>query len=867
MSRTDGTTYNIKYVTSGQTYLIQAEDDVINCDTSSGVVTLYLPKIANIFPKRFLINDYGGNAGTNNIIVYGSGDTINGQSSFLFNVNSMSGEALITGQTEWLMNSDRPSSGSGTVTNFSFTNGGGFTGVVTNASTTPTLSLTIADSRITGSLLTGFVGAVNSPILATDTILQAFDKTQGQISAISGGAVSSVSGTLNRITSTPTTGAVVVDISSSYVGQTSITTVGTVTTGTWSATIDVLDTLFTIKDNLDTTKKAQFQVSGIATGTTRTFTFPNANGIICLTASATSGNIPFYTGSNAIGGSNHYANQNQISINGTIPDASSLLQISNNAVGVYTNGIKINNVDGTNTLVGLSVNATDDGLGGTAGIGILLTTDGTGIALKIADTTQGAGKYLISDASGNASWSTITGFVKTDGSTPMTGNWAAGAFSATHNSVIIGSSANTISMGSSASQASTISTTSNATKGTLTIGATISINEASKLIRIGTATTADALADTLIGTQSTTQKALVLQMKAAASANPFEIQTSLGANIFAISTSGAIVTGSYTATAIADTYILSATNWNTAYTNRITSLTVTGSSGASTLVSNTLNIPTYTANGLLPSQTSNSGKFLTTDGSNTSWATISSGTVTSVSVTTANGVSGTVATATTTPAITLTLGAITPTSVNGLTITTTTGTLTLTNSKTLSVSNTLTFAGTDSTTITFQGTDTYVGRTTTDTLTNKTLTSPIISTISNTGTLTLPTSTDTLVGRATTDTLTNKRITLRVVATTQSATPTINSDNGDIFEIVGLAQAITSMTTNLSGTPVEGQIMEIIFKDNATARAITWGASFVSSTATLPTTTVISTPLAVLLQYRTSAVWTATSAWYCIATA
>jgi len=65
-------------------------------------------------------------------------------------------------------------------------------------------------------------------------------------------------------------------------------------------------------------------------------------------------------------------------------------------------------------------------------------------------------------------------------------------------------------------------------------------------------------------------------------------------------------------------------------------------------------------------------------------------------------------------------------------------------------------------------TDTVVARNTTDTLTNKTLTSPIISTISNTGTLTLPTSTDTLVGRATTDTLTNKTLT----------TPAIN---GGIF--------------------------------------------------------------------------------------
>ncbi len=40
------------------------------------------------------------------------------------------------------------------------------------------------------------------------------------------------------------------------------------------------------------------------------------------------------------------------------------------------------------------------------------------------------------------------------------------------------------------------------------------------------------------------------------------------------------------------------TNWNTAYTNRITSLTTTGSSGSATLTSNTLNIPTYTLSGL-----------------------------------------------------------------------------------------------------------------------------------------------------------------------------------------------------------------------------------------------------------------------------
>ena len=50
-----------------------------------------------------------------------------------------------------------------------------------------------------------------------------------------GTGVTSVSGTTNRITSTGGT-TPVIDIAATYVGQTSITTLGTVTTGTWNAT-------------------------------------------------------------------------------------------------------------------------------------------------------------------------------------------------------------------------------------------------------------------------------------------------------------------------------------------------------------------------------------------------------------------------------------------------------------------------------------------------------------------------------------------------------------------------------------------------------------------------------------------------------
>ena len=151
--------------------------------------------------------------------------------------------------------------------------------------------------------------------------------------------------------------------------------------------------------------------------------------------------------------------------------------------------------------------------------------------------------------------------------------------------------------------------------------------------------------------------------------------------------------------------------------------------------------------------------------------------------------------------------------------------------------------------------------TSTTTLTNKTLTAPIIATIANTGTLTLPTSTDTLVGKATTDTLTNKRVTKRTGTTTSSATPTINTDNVDFYSITAQAEAITSFTTNLSGTPTENQTLWIAITGTA-ARAITWGTSFEASTIALPTTTVTTARIDVGFVWNSVA-----SKWRCIATA
>jgi len=111
-----------------------------------------------------------------------------------------------------------------------------------------------------------------------------------------------------------------------------------------------------------------------------------------------------------------------------------------------------------------------------------------------------------------------------------------------------------------------------------------------------------------------------------------------------------------------------------------------------------------------------------------------------------------------------------------------------------------------------------------------------------------------------TNTLTNKRITPRTGTTTSSATPTINTDNVDFYSLTAQTVDITSFTTNLSGTPTDGQTLWIAITGTA-ARAIGWGASFEASTVALPTTTVSTNRL------DAGFVWNAaTSKWRCVAT-
>lgn len=113
-----------------------------------------------------------------------------------------------------------------------------------------------------------------------------------------------------------------------------------------------------------------------------------------------------------------------------------------------------------------------------------------------------------------------------------------------------------------------------------------------------------------------------------------------------------------------------------------------------------------------------------------------------------------------------------------------------------------------------------------------------------------------------TQTLTNKRIQPRIGTTTSSTTPTINTDTVDEYHITAQAADITSFTSNLSGTPVNGQELVIVVKGTA-SRAITWGASFASSDEVpLPTTTSGTKALCVKFKIIGSV---STTVWQCMA--
>lgn len=148
-------------------------------------------------------------------------------------------------------------------------------------------------------------------------------------------------------------------------------------------------------------------------------------------------------------------------------------------------------------------------------------------------------------------------------------------------------------------------------------------------------------------------------------------------------------------------------------------------------------------------------------------------------------------------------------------------------------------------------TDTLVGRATTDTLTNKTLTAPVISTISNSGTLTLPTGTDTLVGRATTDTLTNKTISFASNTLTNVQPTSTLTAKGDLY-VATASNTVTRLAVGADNTFLKA--------DSGQSSGVIWASPSGAALAVTSKTTTYTATTAddIILASTSGGAWTLT---------
>lgn len=133
-----------------------------------------------------------------------------------------------------------------------FTNKTGYNGLVITANTgvitTGTWSATAIAETKGGTNQTTYATGDTLYASAANTLSKRTIGSTGDVYTVAGGipiwaapatsgTVTSVSGTANRITVATGTTTPVIDISASYVGQSSITTLGTITTGVWTGTV------------------------------------------------------------------------------------------------------------------------------------------------------------------------------------------------------------------------------------------------------------------------------------------------------------------------------------------------------------------------------------------------------------------------------------------------------------------------------------------------------------------------------------------------------------------------------------------------------------------------------------------------------
>ena len=150
--------------------------------------------------------------------------------------------------------------------------------------------------------------------------------------------------------------------------------------------------------------------------------------------------------------------------------------------------------------------------------------------------------------------------------------------------------------------------------------------------------------------------------------------------------------------------------------------------------------------------------------------------------------------------------------------------------------------------------------TATQTLTNKTLTTPVISSISNSGTLTLPTSTDTLVGRATADTLSNKTLSTPLLNLPKIGGHLADSSGNEYIKFTKTASAVNEITITNAATGTGPTISTTGINSNIDLNVTTKGTGSVKIDKVAYTKTTFNTDTGTIGAGNTYVDFTATTA-------
>jgi hypothetical protein len=476
------------------------------------------------------------------------------------------------------------------------------------ASGTGAVAVTLTNSAVIGKVLTG-LNVTGGTVIATDTILTAFGKLQNQVNGLAGGVT--YQGGWNASTNSPALSSGTGTKGFYYVvttaGSTNLDGITDWKLGDWAiyngASWEKVDNTDSVSSVNGFTGAVSLTTANISEATNLYYTDTRSRLAVSLTTTGSSGaatynnttgvfNIPQYT----LTGLGGVPSSRQLTINGVAYDLSADRAWS---VGTVTSV-------GLTMPTGFSVGSSPITSSGTIGV-----TFAAGYSLPTtASQTNWDAAYndKINSASVTGTTTKTLTLNQQDGGT-VTASWtddntdavtsvfgrtgAIVAANGDYNTSQVTELTNLYFTDSRARSAISLTTTGSSGAATYSSGTGVFNIPNYTLSGLGGVPTTRTL--TINGTSfdlSADRSYSVGTVTSVALAVP----TGLTITGSPVTSSGTLTIGLQSGYSIPTT--AKQTEWDTAYTNRITSLTTTGSSGAATLTSNTLNIPNYTAAGL-----------------------------------------------------------------------------------------------------------------------------------------------------------------------------------------------------------------------------------------------------------------------------